>query len=316
MRAKTILNAALTAAGLALAGAAAAQSYPARPIVVYDNIPGGPQEAAKRAILDKMKSNTGATIVYEPRPGGGGAPGLQALKAAAPDGYVFGMTYQSALTLNPLMNPELGIDPIRDYTPISNMWSAGNVWTARIDHPAKDLRDLVAMAKAKPESVKVGVFGAGNRFFIAQLEEKTGAKFLQVPYKTLGEAMAAVLGGQIDTSFDGASSVLGKKDTVKILLYGIEPRLAAFPDVPTTKEMYGLTSGSWVGIFGPAKLPEAQVAWFSREFIRALKDTAIAKMVGEQIYTLTANTPAEFAAQLRAEVEEHRALVKKYPNIR
>lgn len=300
----------------ALAGLAQAQAYPARPITFLDNIPGGPQEALKRAVLAKMKDNTGATMVYEGRGGGGGAPGLQAMKGAAPDGYTFGLTYQSALTLNPLVNADLGIDPLRDYAPVSKIWLSGNVWTARSDHPAKDIRDLVAAAKAKPETIKIGVFGAGNRLFMAQLQEKTGAKFLLVPYKLLSDGTTAILGGQIDAAFDGVSTVLGQKERLKILAYGASPRLSMYPDTPTTRELYGVDTGSWVGILAPAKTPESQVEWVAREFVRAMRDPAILQIVAAQNYTLIGNSPSQFAGELKAEVEDNRALVKKYPDIR
>src|SRR3954467_2633892 len=147
LRGTRILRAAVTAAALAWACGAAAQTYPARPITFLDNIPGGPQEALKRAVFAKVKENSGATFLYEGRGGGGGAPGLQAVKNAPSDGYTFGLTYQSAMTLNPLMTPELGIDPLKDYVPVTKLWFSGNVWSARVDYPAKDLRDLVALAK-------------------------------------------------------------------------------------------------------------------------------------------------------------------------
>jgi tripartite-type tricarboxylate transporter receptor subunit TctC len=310
------LGAAISVVAFLMGGFAWAQSYPARPIVFLDNIPGGPQEALKRAILAKIKDNTGAILVYEARGGGGGAPALQVLKNAAPDGYTFGLTYQSALTLNTLMFGDLGIDPLKDFVAVSKLWFAGNVWSARADHPAKDLRDLVAMAKARPESVKVGVFGAGNRFFVAQLEEKTGAKFLQVPYKALSDGTIALLSGQIDAAFDGISSVQGQKGKLKILTYGSDPRLPQFPDVPTARELYGIDTGSWVGLIAPARVGQEQINWVAREIGRAMKDPNIAQIMNNQTYTVIANTPAEFTSQLRAEVDENRTLIQKYPDIR
>lgn len=315
-RSRKILVAAVAAGVLSLAGGALAQSYPTKPVTFLDNIPGGPVEAIKRAIFAKVKDNSGATFIFEGRGGGGGATGLQAVKNASSDGYTFGITYQSAINLNPLINPDLNIDPLKDYVAVSNLFSFGNVWGARAEHPAKDLRDLVAMAKAKPESVKVGIFGAGNRFFMAQLEEKTGAKFLLVPYKSISDAVTAVLGGQIDASFDTAGSVLAQRPKMKIVNYGADRRSPLFPDVPTTKELYGLETGSWFGVIAPGKVADAQVQWVAREIIRATKDPKIVQMINDQGYNVLASTPAEFTAQLRAEVEENRALVKKYPDIK
>jgi len=313
---KQILGLAIGAFSSAMTTAAMGQAYPAKPVTFLDNITGGPPEVVKRAVFAKVKENTGATFILEGRLGGGGANGLQAVRNAAPDGYTFGITYQSALTLNPLVNPDIGIDPLNDFTPVSKSWVTGNIWLARTDHPAKDLRDLVAMAKAKPESVKIGVFGAGNRFFVAQLEEKTGAKFLQVPYKTTPDGMAAVLGGQIDASFDSPATALGQKGRLKIITYGADRRLTQAPDVPTSQELYGIETIAWVGLIAPPKISAEHVNWVAREFNRAMRDPAVAQIMNDQMLITVGNTPAEFASQIRTEVEHNRELVRRFPGIR
>lgn len=311
-----ILGAGLTAMALLASGSALAQNYPTKPITMLDNVPGGGSEVLKRAVLAKIKDNSGATILYEGRGGGGGAPGLQAMKNAAPDGYLIGSTYQSALSLNPLIQADLGMDPVADFTPVTKMWTSFNVWGARLDAPFKDVRDMVAAAKAKPESVKIGVFGAGNRFFVAQLEEKTGAKFLQIPYKGLSDALAATLGGQIDAHFDSPSSVPSYKGRAKVVLYGGAPIPPALAGVVSTREIYGLDTGSWTGIVGPAKLPDVQLKWLEREFSKALSDPKILQMIADLSLAPVPTGAALFASELRTEVTENRALVKKYPDIR
>jgi len=315
-RGRRILGAGLAALALVVAGSALSQSYPTRPITMLDNVPGGGSEVLKRAVLAKIKDISGATILYEGRGGGGGAPGLQAMKNAVPDGYLIGSTYQSALSLNPLIQTDLHMDPIADFTHVTKMWTSFNVWGARLDAPFKDVRDMVAAAKAKPESVKIGVFGAGNRFFVAQLEEKTGAKFLQIPYKGLSDALAATLGGQIDAHFDSPSSVPSYKGRAKVVLYGGAPVPASMPGVASTREIYGLDTGSWTGIVAPAKLPDAQLKWLEREFARALSDPKILQMIADLSLAPVPTGAALFASELRAEVTENRALVKKYPDIR
>lgn len=315
-RGKRILGAGLTAMAMVVAGSAMAQSYPTRPITVLDNVPGGALEALKRALLAKIKDNTGATVLYEGRGGGGGAPGLQAVKNAAPDGYTFGMTYQSALSLNPLIQTELNMDPINDFTHVSKIWTSFNVWGAKIDSPYKDIRDLAAAAKAKPESIKIGIFGAGNKLFIAQVEEKTGAKFLQIPYKTLTDALTATMGGQIDAHFDSPSSVLAQKTRVKAMVYGGSPVPAVFAGVPSSKDVYGVDTGSWTGVVGPAKTPDAIVQWMDRELAKALSDPKIAQTITDLSLAPVPTGASVFNSQLKAEVQENRALLKKYPDIR
>lgn len=309
-----------------LAGAAAiaalvtaqamAQAYPTKPITAIDGLTGGALEALKRTVLAKIKDNTGTTVIFEGRPGGGGAPALQALKIAAPDGYTFGIAYQSALTLNPVMNPELNIDPIADFIPVTRFWASFNIWGAKLDSPYKDIRDLVAAAKAKPDSVKVGIFGAGNRFFVAQLEEKTGARFLQIPFKSLSDGMTAVLGGHIDTVFDSPTSAASYKGRAKVVLYAGAPVPPALTGAVNSRELYGIDSGSWVGALAPAKTPDAAVKWLERELARALADPKIVQTIADLSLSQVTLGATEFGNLIRNEVTENRALVKKYPDIR
>lgn len=312
---KQIIGCAIVASAF-IGGGALAQAYPSKNITFIDNVTGGPQEAVKRAIVSKVKDNTGVTVIYEARPGGGGAPGLQALKNAAPDGYTIGATYASALNLGPLINTETGLDALRDFVPVTKVWNAANVWVGRVDHPAKDIRDLVAMAKAKPNTIKVGLFGAGNRLFIALLEEKTGAKFIGVPYKSTADTVAAVLGGHIDAAFDSPGTLLGQVGKLKGFLYGVSPTLPQLPGVPSTIDVYGLETSSWTGILAPAKTPQEQINWLSRELVRATKDPAITKMMQDNLFPVVAGNSTEFAAELKKEVEEFRAALKRFPDIR
>src|SRR4051812_4383311 len=138
----------LCQAGLLLmsGGAAMAQNYPAKPGTVISNVVGGGPEAAQRALFDRIKENTGGTGVFDPRPGAAGAPGLQLLKRAAPDGYSFGVTYASALNLNPFVSPELDIDPLKDFLPVTNLMSLGVLIGARNEFPAASLDELLSQA--------------------------------------------------------------------------------------------------------------------------------------------------------------------------
>lgn len=312
---KQIIGCAIVASAF-IAGGAMAQAYPSKNITVLDNVTGGPQEAVKRAILSKVKDNTGVNMLYEGRPGGGGAPGLQAVKNAAPDGYTIGVTYSSAINLGPLINTETGLDALRDFVPITKAWNAANIWIGRTDHPGKDIRDLVAMAKAKPESIKVGLFGAGNRLFVALLEEKTGAKFLGVPFKSTADTQAAVLGGHIDAAFDVPSVPLGQVGKIKAFMYGAKPVVPQLPNVLSTIDLYGIESSSWTGFLAPAKTQPEQINWLARELTRAMRDPAVAKLMQDSLLPAVFVSPAEFAADLKKEVEENRAALKRFPDIR
>ena len=300
----------------ALSGAAMAQVYPAKPIVFLVAAPGGTPEAIQRAIFDKVRENTNATLLFEAKPGGGGAVSLLAVKGAAADGYTLSVPWASAINLNPLINKELGIDPFKDFVPVTNLMSLGVVLAARDDFPAKDIRDLVSMAKAKPESIRIGIFGAGNKSWMAMLEEQTGVKFLQVPYKSTTELVTATLGGVIDAHFETVGTVLAQKGRLKALSFGGVAASPQLPNAPVVRDLYKFDMLSWFGVLAPAGTPPATVNWLSREIARAVKDPKIVQMMESNGFAPIGNTPEEFAKSLRAEVDLNRDLVRKYPDIK
>lgn len=311
---KTAMTAILVAAGSA---AWAQASFPARPITFYANAPGGAPEAIERAIFEKVKENNpGANLVLEARPGGGGAVGLQAVKGMAPDGYSYAITYASAINLNPLINKDLGLDPLKDFVPVVNLMTLGTVIAARDNFPARDIRELVAMAKAKPGTVSIGIFGAGNKSWVAMLEEATGARFLQVPFKATTELIAANLGGHVDTHFETVGSLLAQNGKLKALSYGGATPLKSLPGVPLVRDLYKFDMMSWFGVVAPAGTPPAAVNWVSREIGRAIRDPKIQQLMETNGFTPLGNTPEQFATMLRTEVDQNRELVRKYPDIR
>lgn len=306
----------LGAAALAASIGAAAQAYPAKPIVFLANAPGGAPEALERAIFEKVHENTGATLVLEARGGGGGAVGLLAAKKAPADGYTMALTYASAINLNPLINKDLGIDPAKDFVPVSNLFSLGVVIAAKADNPAKDIRDLVARAKAKPESVSIGIFGAGNKSWVAMLEERTGAKFLQVPFKSTTDLVAATLGGHLDAHFETVGTVVAQGGKLKALSFGGASASTQLPNAPVIRDLYKFDMMSWFGVVAPAGTPPAAVAWLSREIARAIKDPKIAQMIESNGFTPIGNTADEFSKALGAEIAQNAEIVRKYPDIR
>lgn len=312
---KTLLTGAV-AALVAASGTVLAQAYPAKPIAFLVNLPGGAPEAIERAILDKVRENTGATLLYEARPGAGGAVGLQAAKAAAPDGYTFSLAYASSVNLNPLINKSINIDPLKDFVPVTNIMSLGVVLAAREDLPAKDIRDLVAMAKARPGTVRIGILGAGNKSWMAMLEERTGARFLQVPFKSTGELVTATLGGHLDSHFDTVGTVLAQGGKLKALSYGGTAPSPQVPAAPLVRDLYQFDMLTWFGVLAPAGTPPSAVAWVAREIGRAVKDPKIAQMIESNGLAPVGNSPEEFGRALRSEVEQNAEIVRKYPDIR
>ncbi len=299
-----------------ITGAAIAESYPSKPISFLVSLPGGAPEGIQRAIFDKVRENTGATLLFDARPGGGGAVGLNSVKSAAPDGYTYSLTFASSVNLNPLVNKDIGIDPLKDFVPVTQIMSLGVVIAVRDDFAAKDIRDLVTMAKAKPNTVKIGLIGAGNRSWVAMLEERTGAKFLQVPYKSSADMVIATLGGQVDAYFDTVGTMMAQKGKLRALSFGGASPAPQIPGVPLVRDLYKFDMQSWFGILAKSGTPPAAINWVSREIARALKEPKIIQMIESNGLTPVGNTPEEFMKELKTELELNTEVIRKYPEIR
>ncbi|MCX7160157.1 MAG: tripartite tricarboxylate transporter substrate binding protein, partial [Proteobacteria bacterium] len=219
------------ALGLAtISGGAVAQAYPARTITVISNL-GGAIDNPVRLVMEKVKENTGANTIIEPRPGANGALGLGAVRRAAPDGYTVGWTYASAMTLNPFMTKGLDFEA-KDFTPVTILVSLGSVIAVKADHPATSLRDLIDAARAKPESIKVGYSGAGTQVALLSIQEKAGVKFLLVPYRTNADGIAGTLGGTTDAHVDTVATLMAN-NRLKAVSFGGPVRSARLPNVPS-----------------------------------------------------------------------------------
>jgi len=292
--------------------AAFAQAYPSRNISVISGL-GGAIDTPVRLVMEKLKENTGANYIIEPRPGANGALGLIPVRNAAPDGHTLAWTYASAITLNPFMTKGLGFEA-KDFTPITILVSIGSVIAVKADHPASTLRDLIEAARAKPESVKIGYSGAGTRVALLSIEEKAGVKFLLVPYRTNAEGVAGTLGGVTDAHVDTVATLLAQAGRLKALSFGGATRSARLPNVPTVREMVpGVDMSSWFAIVGPAGMQPDTVNWLNRELVRALRDPQVAEAVLKNGFDPVGNTAADFSAVMRAEVETNRAIAIKFP---
>jgi tripartite-type tricarboxylate transporter receptor subunit TctC len=306
------LAASLLAVPAALASLPAlAQAYPSRTITVISNL-GGAIDTPVRLVLDRIKQNTGANAILEPRPGANGALGLTPVRRAQSDGYTIAWTYASALTLNPLMTKGLDFEA-KDFTPITALVQIAPVIAVKGDHPASSLRDLIDQARKAPESVKIGYSGAGTHVNLLLLQENTGVKFLLVPYKTNAEGIAGTLGGITDAHVDTVATILAQAGKLKAVSYGASPRSSRLPNVPSLREVVpGMDMVTWFGIVGPAGMPADVVGWLHREMVRALRDPQVTEGIAKAGFDLVGNSPAELAATINAEVTANRTIATKF----
>jgi tripartite-type tricarboxylate transporter receptor subunit TctC len=265
---RTLLrSAAVLAAAVGLAGAAAAQSYPDRPItLVVGFSPGGSTDALARMVSEDLSKAIGQPIIIENRPGAAGFVAYKHIAGAAPDGYTL-LFSENALPIGTALNTDRNFDPTKSFTPVVRLAQAPLVLIANKDLPVNTFAELVALSKAKPGSLSFSSSGIGavSHLTFEALARAAGIDAVHVPYKGGGEALAAVPAGvvQVTLTAPHISKQLVDAGKAKALVTTSPERLPIMPDVPTTKEL-GVASdvelAFWFGIFGPAGLPDDVVA--------------------------------------------------------
>jgi tripartite-type tricarboxylate transporter receptor subunit TctC len=295
------------------AGTVHAQSYPSRPVrVIVPFPPGGTTDIVARLVAERLGSTLGQPAVIENRAGAGGAIGATEIARAAPDGYTLGLATVSTHGVNPAINPKLPYDPLRDFTPISNLASVPNVVSS---HPAlgiKDLKGLIERAKANPGKITYASAGNGSlSHMLGELfKSSTSTDLLHVPYKGVGPALNDTLGGQVNILFDNLPSSLPHIQSGKLraLAVSTSARLDVLPDVPTFAEagVPQLNDPSWFGLVAPAKLPEAVLARVHDAVTQALASPEVRDRMRQAGAVPAGNSPKQFAEQIRTEVERHK----------
>ncbi|HKQ27162.1 MAG TPA: tripartite tricarboxylate transporter substrate binding protein BugE [Burkholderiales bacterium] len=290
-----------------------AQDYPSRPVrVIVPFPPGGTTDIVARLVADRLGSTLGQPAVIENRGGAGGAIGATEIARAAPDGYTLGIATVSTHGVNPAINPKLAYDALRDFTAISNLASVPNVVSAHPGTGIDDVKGLIEKAKASPGKITYASAGNGSlSHMLGELfKSATSTDLLHVPYKGVGPALNDTLGGQVNILFDNLPSSLPHIQSGKLRALAVSSaaRLESLPNVPTFAEagVPQLNDPSWFGLVGPARLPEAILARVHKAVAAALAAPDVRERMRQAGAVAAGNTPAEFAAQIRAEVERHR----------
>src|SRR5579862_1329135 len=297
---------------------AAAQDWPSKPLrIVVPFSPGGIADTSARTIADRLGARLGQPVVIENRPGAAGNIGSEMVARSAPDGYVLLLGYDGTIVVNPHIYAKTGFDVLRDFAPVTKIGDAGVLVVSHPSLPVKDLRELIALGKAKPGTLSYGSAGTGSSAHLAceMLSQRTGAGLVHVPYKGGGQAIADAVGGQIPlacTALAGANQFL-KSGRLRGLGLSSAKRAAGAPDVPTFIEsgLPGFVVDSWVGILAPAKTPQAIVDRLQREIAAVLKEPEVRERLGVLGIEPVGNSPEEFAAQIRADLERWGPVVKQ-----
>ena len=292
-----------------------AEDFPARPIKILVGAPaGGTTDTMARAIAEPMSAALKQPVLVENRPGAGGNLAAAAVAKSAPDGYTLLVSFSSH-TINATLYPSLPYDPVADFTPITMIARVPSLLVGRANLPAKDLKELIALARAQPHKLTIGIGGIGSSLHLAGEKFKlmTGVDLLNVPYKGTSPALTDLLGGQIDLMF--ISLVTGSEQVRagKLRAYGVtsDKRQAMFPDLPAIGEVVpGFESTAWFGVFAPAHLPDAITEKLHATIVAALKEPRLREQLKTEGATAVGNTPKEFTAFVREDIERWAPVVK------
>jgi tripartite-type tricarboxylate transporter receptor subunit TctC len=308
----------LLALAAGLPGYAGAQSYPTKAVrIVVAFPPGGPSDYAARIVSQRVAEGVGQSVIVDNRPGAGGLLGTELVSRAAPDGYTLLVGNTGTLTVLPHLQAKMPYDAQRDFTPITNLIGGPSFLLVHPSVPAKDVRELIALAKRLPGKLTYASAGVGQISHMngELLKLLAGIDLLHVPYKGTGAVTPDLLGGHVMITFSTSveNLQLVKAGRVRLLAVTGKERLAMIPDTPTMAEagVPGFESLNWNGIVGPARMPREIVERLNRELVRAIKAPDVVEKVAAQGNFVIGDTPEEFAVFIRAESNKWARVVKQ-----
>jgi tripartite-type tricarboxylate transporter receptor subunit TctC len=300
-----------------LCHAALAQTYPTKPIrLVVPFPPGGGTDITARTIAQKLTERWAQQVVVDNRPGANGTIGVDITAKSAPDGYTVTMI-SSSHAVNVSLYAKLPYDLIRDLAPVTQATAQPYALVINPSVPAKSVKELVALAKAKPGTLNYGSSGAGGLSHLsgALLASLAGVNLTHIPYKGGALAMNDVIAGQIQMLFGTLllTNPHVKAGRLRSLAVTTAKRAPAAPELPTMMEagVPGYEVAQWYGILAPAKVPPAIIGKLSKEIARSLHEPDVKPRLAADGSDAVGNTPAEFGAHVRSEVAKWAKIIKQ-----
>lgn len=307
----------LVAAAVAPLSAQGADNFPSKPIrLVIPYPPGGGMDTIGRPFARRLSENVGQQVVVDNRGGANGTIGMEIVKRANPDGYTIGFALSAQLAINPGLYKKLAYDPIKDFEPLTLFADGCYLLVVNPTVPAKSVKELIALARAKPNGLIMASSGngSGGHLSAALLMSMTGIKLLHVPYKGGGPALVALLSGEAQTLFATYAASKGHLAAGRLRALGVSTakRPAAIPDIPTIAEsgVPGYESSPWYAYVAPAGTPPAVIRRLNREIVRALNHPEYRKFLLGSAIEPIGSSPQRLQAYIKSEIVKWAGVIK------
>jgi tripartite-type tricarboxylate transporter receptor subunit TctC len=302
----------------AVVASAQAQNYPNKPIkLIIPFPPGGTTDIVGRVVADKLGKELGQAVIVENRGGGGGSIGATVIAKSEPDGYTIGMSTVSTHAVNTACNPKLGYDPIADFVPITNLARTANVLTVNPKFPPQNFKEFLELVKKNPGKFSYASSGTCSiaHMMGEQFKASTGTFITHIPYRGAGPALNDVLGGQVEIMFDNLPSSISHIQSGKLRPVAVawHKRIDSMPNVPTFAEL-GLkevNDPAWYGLVAPLKTPDDIIKKINAAAVKVLRMPEVRDRFIQSGAEPVGNTPDEYAAEIKAELEKMKSLVNK-----
>lgn len=317
MKNSTKLSIIATALGAAFALPAAAQGYPSKTVrLILPYPPGGGSDTIARPVTKKLSEYLGQQVLVDNRGGAGGNIGMEAAARSAPDGYTIVLGLTAQLAVNPSLFKSISYDPVRDFDPITMLANGAYVLVAHPSLPVRSVKDLIAVALARPGEVFYASSGNGSGAHLATelLSNMTGIKLVHVPYKGGGPALVDTIAGQTQILFATpiASSGHIKAGRVRPLAVSSAKRVQSFPDVPTVAQagLPGYEAGVWYGILAPKGTPREIVTRLNQDIRKVLNDSGIRAFLTKAGIEPDGGTPEALGRYMQSELAKWAKVIK------
>jgi len=291
--------------------------WPKRTVwIVVPYAAGSTPDLLARTMADKLSAKLGQQFLIENKPGAGGMTGTDMIAKAAPDGYRIGVSITGPLVNNKLLYKKMPYDPFTDLAPISWAVSQPCVLVAAANFPASNLPETLAALKSKPGAYNYASFGNGTVSHLSMelVAARSGTKIVQVPYPGSGQAVAALLAGEVSLGCMPPGTVIPHVRAARLKAIGVAAakRSTIFPEIPTLAEqgLPGVEANAWIAVVAPAKVPPPLLAKISREVIAALRDPGTVETMRKAMMEVVASTPEELAQYMRDELARWRPIIE------